>query len=135
MAIYVLSSRNISSHIWSKMSEKLVQWIRDQLNDRDWSQNRLAKEADLTSSQISRIMNGQRPSPEVAHALAKALGVSPDFVLELGGRLPKKQERTPLLEELIGLFFQLPEEDKEAEVATLRVRVERLKKGRQTKHA
>lgn len=135
MAIYVLSSSKFSRQYWSVMSEKLVDWIREQLNERDWSQNKLAKEAGLTSSQISRIMNGQRPSPEIARDLAKALNVSADFVLEMAGRLASKEKRTPLIEELIGLFVQLPSEDREAEVATLRVRVERLKKGRQTKNA
>jgi transcriptional regulator with XRE-family HTH domain len=69
------------------MSEQLIDWITTQLNERDWSQNKLARASQLSRSQVSRVMNGQRPSPEIANAIGDALGVSGEFILKLSGRL------------------------------------------------
>lgn len=73
----------------------LVTYINDQLQQRDWSQNRLAREAKLSPSQVSRVMNGVRPSPEIAGALGKALGLSAESVLKLAGRLEPDVQVVP----------------------------------------
>ncbi len=75
--------------------ELLVEWITTQLNDRDWSQNKLAREAKLSPSQVSRVMNGQRPSPEIARAIGGALGVPAEYILKLSGRLDRDPPGLP----------------------------------------
>jgi transcriptional regulator with XRE-family HTH domain len=77
------------------MPEQLTEWITTQLNDRDWSQNRLARASHLSRSQVSRVMNGQRPSPEIARAIGDALGVSGEFILKLSGRLDPDPPNMP----------------------------------------
>lgn len=114
---------------------ELIEWVNKKLNERGWTQNELARQAKLTSGAISQMMTGKRPGPKMCISLAHAFDVSEETVLVLAGHSKKKPGSSPLLDELITLFFQLPTEDKEAEVATLRVRVERLKKSRQTKNA
>jgi transcriptional regulator with XRE-family HTH domain len=86
-------------------AEQLVDWITTQLNDRDWSQNKLARAAHLSPSQVSRVMNGQRPSPEIARAIGDALGVSGEFILKLSGRLDREPPGMPKnMEEWTDLF-------------------------------
>jgi transcriptional regulator with XRE-family HTH domain len=96
------------------MAEELSDFITTQLNDRDWSQNKLAKQAHLSSSQISRIMNGNRPSPEVAMALGEALGVSAEHILKLSGRLEPDPPGMPKnMEEWTELFRRARPDDRE----------------------
>ncbi len=85
--------------------EQLVDWITTQLNDREWSQNKLARAAHLSPSQVSRVMNGQRPSPEIARAIGDALGVSGEFILRLSGRLDREPPGLPKnMEEWTDIF-------------------------------
>lgn len=67
----------------------LAEWIKDNLERRDWTQGDLARAAGLPTGTISRILNGKRNvGPDVSLAIAKALGEMPEKVFRLAGLLP-----------------------------------------------
>lgn len=68
---------------------KLVEWIEDQLRQRDWRPADLARAAGVRDSTISRVLNGSaKAGPELCSAMAEALGVSPVEVFRYAGLLP-----------------------------------------------
>lgn len=100
--------------IGNDMAEELVTFITTQLNEKDWSQNKLGRQARLSKSQISRVMNGQRPSPEVARALGDALGVSAEHILKLSGRLEPDPPGMPKnMDEWMELFKRAAPDERE----------------------
>ncbi len=110
------------------MTNTLPKWLAEQLVERDWSQNRLGKEAGLSSSEMSRIMNGKRPSVEVALAIARALRVPAETLLRLSGQIPKEPTSSPEFDEWGELFQQLGDEDR-AEM----LQIGRMKAGKHDK--
>jgi transcriptional regulator with XRE-family HTH domain len=65
-----------------------AKWLQGELNERNWSQNELARKSRFTSTIISRVLRGQRPGLEVGKAIATALGYPTHFVLIQAGHLP-----------------------------------------------
>ena len=110
------------------MTNLLPKWLAEQLLERDWTQNRLAREAYLPKSALSRIMNGKPPSVEVALALARALRVPTETILRLAGRIPQAPLSSPEFDEWGELFQQLGDEDR-AEM----LQIGRLKAGKNDK--
>jgi len=135
MALWPLSSRNISLEIWSSVDNGFVDWLRQWLVDQDWSQNRLAEASGLSSSQMSRIINGGRVSPEVAAKLAPVLHLPEQTILEMAGRVRARPPANARIDQLVALFLQMDEEAQEDELATLRLRVERRKRGTNAKRS
>ena len=61
-----------------------TEWLQQQLDERGWSQNHLAREAGLTSAGISRIMTGARqPGLKTCVRLAQTLNVALQDLLDL----------------------------------------------------
>lgn len=68
---------------------KLVEWIEDQLRQRDWRPADLARAAGVRDSTISRVLNGNaKAGPELCNAISEALGVSPVEVFRIAELLP-----------------------------------------------
>lgn len=112
---------------WSGLVESFVNWLTQELNDRDWSQNRLAKEAGLSSSAMSRVMNGDQPSFEICKSIARALKVMPETVLYMSGLLPKPPGYNPKADELQGHFAAMGEDDQDELLHISRGKIERRK--------
>ena len=110
------------------MTNLLPKWLNEQLVARDWSQNRLGKEAGVSSGEMSRIMNGKLPGVEVALALARALRVPTETILRLAGRIPQAPLSSPEFDEWGELFHQLGDEDR-----TEMLQIGRLKAGKNDK--
>ena len=91
---------------------ELIDWINEKLNDKNWSQNELARKAGVTSGVISLVMTGTRPGIKVCKAIANAFGVSEETVLKLAGHLEKERGYDVERDELNSLFDTLPEEKK-----------------------
>lgn len=94
-------------------SSQFTAWLMGELNQRGWSREELARRADLYSSVVSKIVNGESGiGPDVAKKIAKALDVPQLTVFRKAGLIDD-----PLLEEvddedmltLIKRFMQLPE--------------------------
>lgn len=69
-------------------NKTFARWLQGELDDRNWSQNELARESGLTSTIISRVLGGQRPGLEVCKAIAVAFHCPPHFILIKAGHLP-----------------------------------------------
>lgn len=70
----------------------LVEWLRDELRERDWIEADLARALDIHSGMVSRWMQGVRPAPQSSRRIAEAFGVDPGFVLKLAGGVRESEE-------------------------------------------
>lgn len=113
----------------SEKTEEFLAWLNQQMEERGWKQNEFARHAGLSKSQMSRVMNGWKPTLEVCKGIASALSISPDVVLRFAGHLiTKPSDPDPRDSELIALFHQLSEDARDDELAKFRLMVERGKK-------
>ena len=92
------------------MPPKLAEWLTAQLVERNWSQNELARRAKISKGMVSGVLNGKQPGVKVCGALAFALGVHVDIVLEMAGYRPIEPSSTPDREEWKKLIDDLPDE-------------------------
>lgn len=117
---------------WRYMSlsnKDFVPWLQSKLDANHWSQNKLAKEAGITSGMMSKIMSGLRPGLTACQGIARAFSVDPNVVLRLAGHITTKpSDPDPRDSELVALFHQLSEEARDDELAKFRLMVERGKK-------
>ncbi len=64
---------------------KLAQWLREQLNRLDITQNELARQAGVSSATISAIRHGHTPTADTMRTLAKFFNVDTESLLEIAG--------------------------------------------------
>jgi len=81
-------------------------WLDEQLQPRKWSDYRLAKEAGVSHSVISKARAGIPPRWDACYKIATALNVLPESVFRAAGLLPPSP--TGDLEELAFYYNQLP---------------------------
>lgn len=69
--------------------EEFAKWVLEVLDVRRWRQADLAREANIDTGLLSRLMKGkQRASPDMCNSIARVLGYPPDSVLRKAGYLP-----------------------------------------------
>lgn len=116
--------------------DNFSEWLKKELNDRNWKQADLVRESKLDSAVISNIINGKRKAGEsTARAIAKALGLPVDYVFEIADILPKKNELSPARRKLLHMSEDLPDSDVELAITMLEQRKEFYKKNPQSKPA
>jgi len=94
--------------------------LRHALAIKNWSQGQPAHKAKVSQGHISMILRQERgPSITIALALARALGVSLDWLAGLSKQNPKELE--PDEQELLKLYDSLSDDGKAATLDTLRV--------------
>mgnify|MGYP001824781144 CR=1 FL=1 len=114
------------------MTNDVLIWINEEMDNRGWSQRELARRADLSHGTISKVIAGQtRVTFEFCHAIAQAFGEPPQKLFRLAGLLPPlPSEQDELIEEVVARFttlsverrkqvleyvlFQMQQQDKEA---------------------
>lgn len=102
------------------------EWLRAEINKKFSSQAEFAEKSKLSPSQISRILNmTSTPSGEALRGIAKALGYPVDYVFVQAGLLPDQIEMDKDTQEMIHLFTQMSDEDREAAISMARFFVER----------
>lgn len=97
------------------------EWLQAQLDKRGWNMAELARRAseaterNIGQSAISQVMlRKNRLGAKLAVAIAKALDVSEDIVLEKGGlKSPNKQFISEAGQELLSLFDKMNEDDQQ----------------------
>lgn len=90
------------------MSE-LTTWLNQEVDQRGWSFNELARRADVSSGHVSLVMTErQKPGYEFCVKVANALDEPPENVLRLAGLLPPIPEPVAEEREMLNLFRQLP---------------------------
>lgn len=94
--------------------ENIADYIKAELERKGWSQARLAKASKLDSAVISNIVNEKRGMGwESARAIADALNIPPETMFRKAGLLPPVPTKTEQSEQLLYLFNQLPQNEKD----------------------
>jgi len=79
--------------------------VKAVLDEKGWSQADLVKAAGISRSLASRLINGVRsPSSDTTHKVAKALGVSTDYLIS-GGDLAKAEDIAPDVIEFLQKYW------------------------------
>lgn len=95
------------------METNFSEWLLNELKSRSMSQAELARRSAITPAQISRIISGQRGAGEEAlRLIADALKLPPEIVFRAAGLLPDAPPPTEQQEQLIYLYSQLSEDQK-----------------------
>jgi len=85
-----------------------VRWLEAELHDRHWSNNELARQAELSSASVSQVMTGrQQPGLDFCRGVAEALNVPPERVFRLAGLLPPKPQRDEVIDEILFYYDQM----------------------------
>ena len=117
--------------LYAMTNNRLPHWINQKLQERGWSQNQLAREAGLTKSQVSRIVNEKTPSNHEAHSLGRALNVPPETIMRLAGQLPPSPNHNDKSDEMMQIFSGLADDDQDEILQMGRLKLERHKRGKQ----
>jgi transcriptional regulator with XRE-family HTH domain len=110
--------------------DTFVNYLDEELARRNWRPADLAKAASISSGALSHIFAGTRSvGPDIANAIAGALGVPPDVVFRKAGLLPTQPgpERDPSFQEVWEIMRNLPEEERREIVAYALFRYRRVK--------
>jgi len=101
-----------------------AEWLANQLERKGWSAARLAKEAGVSKTVISRILQRkvQHPKPETCRAIAEALDVPVETVFRIVRYLPPVQE-IPELVELASIMAKLSPESRQEIVENAKIRL------------
>lgn len=109
------NKKYMSYVIMSIMESTFSNWILQELDKRGWSQSDLARASGLTRGGVSNIVNEKSSiGIDSATGIAKAFGVPVTEVLSAAGVIPKMPEATAEEEQLLYLFRQLSDYDREA---------------------
>jgi transcriptional regulator with XRE-family HTH domain len=96
------------------MSDTLRVWVTQKIKESGWSYRELARQAGISQSLVSRILSGDMPaSPDFCIKVARALDVSPVYVMQLAGILPGEPTLTddsPIAREIVQLIQDMPPE-------------------------
>ncbi len=101
-----------------------VDWLKDELNKRGWSNNELGRRLGKSSSAISLVFTGQRkPTWRFCMQLAQVLDKPPVYVLRIAQLLPpvsdeqlmaESQTSTEAEQKMLEAFRGLQAQDREA---------------------
>jgi hypothetical protein len=109
-------------------SDHFVEWLDAEEARLGWTDYRLAAEAKIAASVLSRARSGMTPGWDASLAIALALKRAPMLVFRQAGLLPPGSAETAHLEDWQHLISQLPPED-EAELRQIaEMKLERRKK-------
>lgn len=94
-------------------------WVVKELRSRDWSQADLSRSSGLTRGGISNLINRVRqPNPDTCRAIARALDLPYEVVLQKAGILPKESDKNdPRLKIIEYLVSQLDQDDQDEVIA------------------
>ncbi|MEG6615213.1 helix-turn-helix transcriptional regulator [Peptococcaceae bacterium 1198_IL3148] len=80
----------------------LGQFVKERRQAKEWSKRKLAIEAGISHTEVHRIENGERqnPSVPVLNALAEALGVAKEEMLQAAGYIDEQDQTVSLIEKV-----------------------------------
>lgn len=105
-------------------------WLRSQLEERDWRQADLARRARIDTGLLSRIISGERlPSREVCVSISRAMDIPEQEVYRRAGLLSEKTALTERAERVMHLLGDLTDDDVQFLEQWARLRVEWHRRG------
>lgn len=92
---------------------KFTDWVNEEVHNRGWTQNELARRAHVSSGHLSLVVTErQNPGWDFCAKVAQALGKPPEYALRLAGLLPSpSQDEGPTVQELREIVRRLPLEE------------------------
>jgi len=100
--------------------EKFGLWLLEELDQRNMSQADLARACDITPSQISHIVSGERNAGKKSLTkFAQAFKLPLDYVFEKAGFLPSNSDLSRTQRTLINFAKGLPDSDLELAIVLL----------------
>jgi transcriptional regulator with XRE-family HTH domain len=97
------------------MSDKFRAWLSEELNQRGWSHNELARKAKVSQAAVSSILSGNRNAgAEFCIKIARALEQTPEKLLRLAEILPPlpSEENDPTLRKLFDTLRNMSSEQR-----------------------
>ena len=89
------------------------QWLRQELEKRDWSQIDLSRKTKISATQITRILSGERGfGVEALVAISNALDISPITILRKAGLLPPGPDDKINFEDWQFMLEQMTDEER-----------------------
>lgn len=114
--------------------QAFAEWLRYELEKRDWSQSDLSRISGISPTQIGRIFSGERNlGLDSLVALAKALTVSPMVIIRKIGLLPNGNGDQVKFEDWEHLLKQMSAEDESELRQIAELKIERRKKDQSLK--
>jgi transcriptional regulator with XRE-family HTH domain len=111
--------------------DDFIAWLEKELNDRNWSDNQLAKRAGISHSVISKARSGLRPKWDACEAIAGALQLPVELVFRKAGLLAPRPDDDVNLEEWNYLLSRLPQPEREELLQIARLKLKRQISGQQ----
>lgn len=107
----------------SNMTKKeFIDWLTEELNERGWSLNELARRAGLTGSMVSLVLSDQRnPGPDFCSGIAAALGYDDVSVFRKAGLLRSVPPPVADEDEMSRLFRRLSSHQRDDVLELMRV--------------
>ena len=94
------------------MKVDFPKWLNDQLEQRGMKPADLARKSDLDSAVVSNLMNGKRnPGIRTCKAIARALEISEDEVLQAAGLLQTDSTDDPAVKAVVTLLRDMRPDD------------------------
>jgi transcriptional regulator with XRE-family HTH domain len=116
------------------MEKQFGAWLSDEIQKRGISQIQLARKAEITPAQISRLISGSRGAGEkTLNAIAKGLDLPPEIVFRAAGFLPPKKKSSSDFDELVFLIEQLSPSERQEIEELVRFKIERKRVGGKAK--
>lgn len=108
-------------------SPDFVDWLNNEMRQRNMSQAELARLGGITRSAVNKLLNRQQKSPgrEMLDAIARALRLPSETVYRAAGFLPPIPEINAELRVLNHLFMQLDEDDRQDILALIETKIRR----------
>lgn len=101
-------------------------WLRNEIKVRGRTQAEFAKLLNIEQPHLSHIINGSRgPSDEVLEKISIALNLPMETILIEAGKLKRKPNYNPKVQEAIELLNQLKASDLEEIIFLARIKIER----------
>lgn len=100
---------------------EFAQWLTGELKLRGWKPADLARQAKISSSQVSFMLNEQRvPSAQTCNAIADALGYPPEYIHRRAGHLPPERPAVAEEKEAVNYLRQLNTQMRQLAITILR---------------
>jgi transcriptional regulator with XRE-family HTH domain len=106
----------------------LPHWLRSEIKKREWSQVDLSRKTGISTTQIARILSGERGmGVETLVSIANAFGISPITIIRAAGLLPEGSDNASF-DDWQFLLNQLPPEEQEEVRKIVEMKIERRQK-------
>jgi transcriptional regulator with XRE-family HTH domain len=116
MAVISVKQRGIIEEM-----SKLSDYLNTEIEDRGWSKRELARRADVSSTQVTDVMNDRtNAGADFCVAVARALGEPPEDILRLAGILPPLPPAVQEEREIVRLVRSIGDQTRQTVMTMLR---------------